>query len=472
MVHLTVLTENEVKVIHQATLRILDEVGIVLTQPYAREILSGEGAKIQGEFVHIPSDLIEKNLRLCPKMVTLHSRGGSTVTLGDGNLHWHNLGGAPYVYESTTSIRRPATLQDVRDSALLLDALDHVNTIVPTFTPQDVPAPLIHIAMYRTTLANTSKPVQGPGVTTANEVRTIAQMASVIGPPQGFLSLSVSPLSPLTFGDETVLALMEIAEWGIPFAPLPCPIAGATAPMSLSGALAQQNAELLASIALAQSIRPGLPTIYCGRLSVMDPRSGLSVWGGLETGLASAASIQLGHRYGLPVNVYGFCTNAHGLNLQNGYERTINAVTPALAGADELSGIGELDSGMMSSYTQMICDNEIAGSIHRLIHGISVDDRKLAVELIGEVMQDSRQFIDQWHTAQTLRAGEVFIPTQAERSSWEEWDRAGRDDMVLRAQQEANKIISTHEVLPMTERQEQDLDALFRQAEETSAEVS
>jgi trimethylamine--corrinoid protein Co-methyltransferase len=472
MVHLTILTEDEVKVIHQATLRILDEVGIVLTQPQAREILSGEGAKIQGDFVHIPSDLIEKTLRLCPKTVTLHSRGGMTVTLGDGNLHWHNMGGAPYVYESPTSTRRPAILQDVRDSAILLDALDHVDTIVPTFTPQDVPAPLIHIAMYRVTLSNTSKPVQGPGVTTASDVRTIAQMASVIGPPQGFLSLSVSPLSPLTFGDETVLALMEIAEWGIPFAPLPCPIAGATAPMSLAGALAQQNAELLASIALAQSIRPGLPIIYCGRLSIMEPHTGLSVWGGLETGLASAASVQIGHRYGLPVNVYGFCTNAHGLNLQDGYERMINAVTPALAGADELSGIGELDSGVMSSYAQMICDNEIAGSVHRLTRGISVDDRNLAVELVVDVLQGSRHFMDQRHTAQTLSQGEIFIPKLVERSSWEEWDRAGRDDMVLRAQQEADKILSTHEVMPMTEGQERALDELFYQAEEISIEES
>ena len=107
--------------------------------------------------------------------------------------------------------------------------------------------------------------------------------------------------------------------------PLPSPIAGATAPISLAGALAQQNAEVLGSVVLAQLVQPGLPIIYCGRLAMMEPRTGVSVWGGVELGVVSAATVQLGHRYGLPVNVYGFSTNAHTLEIQNGYERAFNA---------------------------------------------------------------------------------------------------------------------------------------------------
>ena len=377
------------------------------------------------------------------------------------------MGGAPYVYEPSVNDRRPATIRDVQNSALLIDALDCVDTVVPTFTPQDIPGPLIQIGMYRYTLPNTSKPVQGPGVTTASEVRIIVQMASVLGSPQEFLSLSVSPLSPLTFSDEITLAMMEIAKRGIPFAPLPCPIAGATAPMSLAGSLAQQNAELLASIVLAQSIQPGLPIIYCGRLSVIEPRSGLSVWGGVETGLASAASVQMGHRYSLPVNVYGFCTNAHSFDMQNGYERAINAVIPAVAGADELSGIGEMDSGVMSSFAQMVCDNEIAGSIHHIKRGLSIHDQTLAVDLIAEVMRDSRQFLDQLHTAQILRAGEIFVPHLAERGSWEERVRSGKDDFISRAQHEVERILSTHQVVAMTDAQARELDELFNQAHAT-----
>jgi len=84
------------------------------------------------------------------------------------------------------------------------------------------------------------------------------------------------------------------------------PHAGTTAPFSIAGAIAQQNAEVLAALVLAQLVHPGIPMIYCGRLAMMEPRTGLSVWGGVEMGMASAGTVQIGHHYKLPVNVYGF----------------------------------------------------------------------------------------------------------------------------------------------------------------------
>ena len=105
-------------------------------------------------------------------------------------------------------------------------------------------------------------------------------------------------------------------------------------------------------------------------LSNDGTRTALSVWGGVELGLASAATGQLAHRYHLPVNVYGFSTNSMQLNLQNGYERGIKMpLLPALAGADELSGIGEMQAGVAGSYAQMVIDDEIAGSIRRACRG-------------------------------------------------------------------------------------------------------
>ena len=183
----------------------------------------------------------------------------------------------------------------------------------------------------------------------------------------------------LSFPNDSAAAIIEIARNGIPFAPLPCPTAGTTAPFSIAGAVTQQNAEILAAIVLAQLVHPGLPIIYCGRLAMMEPRTGISVWGGVELGLASAATVQIGHRYGLPVNVYGFSTNSHTLDIQNGFERSLNAMIPALAGADELSGIGEMEAGVMGSFAQIVCDNEIAASVRRVIKGFEVND-----EFIGQ----------------------------------------------------------------------------------------
>ena len=465
MTHLTVLTREELDAIHQATLRILSEVGVVLTQPTALRMLTDAGATLQSERVFIPEALVEWAIAQCPHTAALRGRDGKTIILGDGTLHWHNLGGARDVYDPLSGSIRRAVLEDVRDSARLLDALASVTTVTPFFTPIDVPGPLMSLAMYRNTLPYTTKPVQGPGVQTAQEARLTIEMASVIGPPSQVLTLGISPVSPLVFPDDVVEGMMETAHQKVTLGPLPCPTAGATAPMSLAGSLAQQNAENLASIVLAQLSQPGLPMVYTGRLAMMEPRTGISVWGGVELGLASAATVQLGHRYGLPVNVYGFSTNAHDLNIQNGYERALNAAIPALAGADELSGIGEMQAGVAGSFAQMVCDDEIARSIARLKRGFVVNEDSLAVEVIASVMAGSRNYLAQKHTKNYLRSGEVFITELAERSSWEEWDRKGRDGMAEHAQNKAARLLIDHQVTPLSEHQESELDRIMAAAE-------
>lgn len=320
------------------------------------------------------------------------------------------------------------------------------------------------LAMYRHALPHTVKPLQGPGVQNAAETRYAARMASVIGPPADVLSLGISPISPLTFPDDTVEAIMETARLGLPLSPLPCPTAGATAMMSLAGALAQQNAEVLASVVLAQLVGPGTSIVYCGRLAMIEPRTAISVWGGVELGIASAATVQIGHRYHLPVNVYGLSTNSHVLDLQSGYERALNAAIPALAGADELSGVGEMEAGVMGSYAQMVCDDEIAASVHRLRRGFAVDEDALDVQVIAEVMDGSGNFLDQQHTVRYLRAGEIFLTRLAERRPWEEWDQMGKEGMAERAHAEAKRLLDTHKVPPLTEDQERELDEIMEEA--------
>jgi trimethylamine--corrinoid protein Co-methyltransferase len=279
------------------------------------------------------------------------------------------------------------------------------------------------------------------------------------------LTLSLSPVSPLTIPDHQALAIIEIAKSGIPFGPLPCPTAGTTAPFSIGGAIAQQNAEILAALVLAQLVRPGLPMIYCGRLAMMEPRSGLSVWGGVEMGMASAGTVQVGHHYGLPVNVYGFSTNAHNLEVQNGFERALNAILPALAGADELSGIGEMEAGVMGSYAQMVADNEFAGSILRIRKGFGAEADALAVNVVAAAMATTRNFLGQKHTTKYLKSGEVFITRLAERSSWENWEMGGRQGLAERAQAEAERILREHKIPPLEDAQERELDAIMSAAE-------
>ena len=459
------LSHEEIEAIHQATMRILAETGVVLTEQKARQLFNGAGAKIEMNRVLLPPELVETCIRQAGKRATIRGRNGVVKNLGDGNLYFHNLGGAPAIYDSTTGRRRPAVVQDVCDSSRLLDALENCHTITPFFTPTEVPGSLMSLAMYRHALPYTTKPLQGPGVQVAAEVRFAVRMAEVIGPPSEMLTLSVSPVSPLTIPDHAAETIIEIAKAGITFSPLPCPTAGTTAPFSITGAIAQQNAEVLAVLVLAQLVNPGLPMIYCGRLAMMEPRTGLSVWGGVEMGMASAGTVQIGHRYQLPVNVYGFSTNAHSLDIQNGFERAMNAILPALAGADELSGIGEMEAGVMGSYAQMVVDNEFAGSILRVRKGFSAETEALAVDVVAAVMASTRNFLGQKHTMKTLKSGEIFITRLAERSSWETWEMDGRKGLTERAQDEAERILRTHQVPPLDASQERELDTIMSASE-------
>ena len=217
------LSDADIEAIHSSTLRVLAETGVIITDPEAREILSSAGAKVENERVFLPASLVEEQVAKAGTQVTLRGRGGTTKTLGDGSIHWHNLGGARDIYDAGTGMRRNAVLQDLKDCTRLLDALDGVTTITPFFTPLDVPGHLMSLAMYRYAIPNTTKPLQGPGVQTAKEAQYAIRMAAVIGHPNEVFSLSISPVSPLNLSSDLAAAIIEVARQGVPFAPLPCP---------------------------------------------------------------------------------------------------------------------------------------------------------------------------------------------------------------------------------------------------------
>jgi trimethylamine---corrinoid protein Co-methyltransferase len=477
MVRLQVLGVDGIKQVHEATLRILAETGIALAHPGARDLLTSHGARVAGDRVLIPADLVTSCLAQCPRTVRMQGRDPArVVVLGDGACHAHNVGGVPNILDgsdgrhATDPRRRAAVRQDNAKTARLLDALPNVSSVTPFFTPQDVPAASMALWMYYDTIANTTKPVHGPGVQTSQEVRAVAEMAR-IACPDGALSVAISPVSPLFLPNDVAGAILEVARLGLPFGPLPCPIMGATAPMSMAGALAQQNAEVLASIVLAQLTHPGLPIFYCGRLSVMHPRTGLSVWGNPDIGLISAATVEIAHHYGLPVNVYGLCTDAHTSDVQSGYERAINALVPALAGADEISGVGEVWGGVVGSLAQMVMDDEILDSVKRMLRGFEVDQETLAVEVIAQVMDGPRNFLGQKHTAKYMRRGEVMQARLAGREGWAEWEASGRRGLVERASERAAELLASHEVPPLSKEQQAAIEDVIQTVEREQEEA-
>ena len=465
MERLKFLSDEDIKAMHEATLHVLSEVGIIWTHKPSLDILTDTGCTVKGNRVHFPSELVMSSIEKANKRPCIRGRNGQVNELGAGDLYFHNLGGARDVFEARTGTRRIATEQDVIDSTRVLDALPNAHTVTPFFTPRDVPGELMSLFMYRHTLPHTIKPVQGPGIQFGEEVKYAVEMAQVVGTPPHELTLSLSPVSPLTIHDPAAAAIIEMAKAGVICSNLPAPTGGATSPMTITGSLVQQSAETLALLVLAQVVNPGCGVVYCGRLGMLEPRTGL-IWGGVELGLSSAATVQLGHYYVFSVNVYGFSTNAHTLDAQNAFERGLNAAIPALAGADELSGIGEMEAGVMGSYAQMVLDNELVGSVMRLRKGLSADVEHLAVDIIGNVMNGTRNYLGQKHTLKHLRAGEMALTRLAERNSWDTWEeKLERKQMADYAVDEAERILREHVVPPLEPQQEHELDRIMAAAE-------
>ena len=459
------LSNEDVQAMHEATLKIMQEVGVIWTHKPSLDILLGAGCTLNGNRVCFPPELVMDSIAKANKRPVIRGRNGQVNELGGGNLYFHNLGGARDVFDARTGTHHAATNEDAVNAVRLLDALPNCNTVTPFFTPPDVSNEMMAMYMFRHALSNTVKPVQGPGIQFGHEVRYAVEMAAVVGIPAHELTLSLSPVSPLTMHDIAAQAIMDMAKHGVIHANLPCPTGGATSPMTITGSVIQQSAESLAPLVLAQIIHPGCGVVYCGRLAMLEPRTGL-LWAGVELGLSSAATVQLGHYYGFAVNVYGFSTNAHTLDAQNAFERGLNAAIPALAGADELSGIGEMEAGVSGSFAQMVLDNELAGSVLRLRGGLSADAEHLAVDIIGNVMNGTRNFLGQKHTMKHLRAGEVALTKLAERNSWDTWEgKFERKQMADHATDEAERILREHTVPPLEPQQEQELDGILAAAE-------
>jgi trimethylamine--corrinoid protein Co-methyltransferase len=123
-----------------------------------------------------------------------------------------------------------------------------------------------------------------------------------------------------------------------------------------------------------------------------------------------------------------------------------------------------MEAGVMGSFAQIVCDNEIAGSVRRVLRGFEVTDDSLAVEVISSAMNSSRNFLGQKHTLRYLRGGEVLLTALAERGSWENWETTGHMGMAERAHCEAERLLENHQVPPLPADQERELDKILSEA--------
>jgi trimethylamine--corrinoid protein Co-methyltransferase len=467
---LKVLTDEQVDAIHEATLKILEKTGVRFDSEKARSRLLDMGAvkhPTRANVLTFPRSMVEESIKKIPRFATSYARDPKNDITFDGETTYaHSLGGNPLMMDLETGKHRMSTLKDVQDATKLMDALPFCHTISNLVVATDVPPEVLPLKTMEAMMRNTSKCVSGYALN-EDTVDMMAKMwACVTGgmeelKKRPLFSVYGSPSSPLTWDKHAADVMIRGAEYGSPVDLVPCPICGGTAPVTLAGGLAQQNAELLSGVMLVQTIDPKIPNQYSGRLSMMDLRTGKNIWGVPEMALASAATVQIAHKYNMVADVYGVTCDGNQFDLQMGAERVLGALLPAAAGADNLSGIGGAWDNA-ASYEMLVIDNEIYANVFKATEGMKVDDEHLALDIIDKV-GPMGNFLAQMHTMRNIK--EIRISPLFDKRNPDKAKAEGIRPIQEVARDVAKKILKEHQVTPLDKDQDRQLTEVVKEAE-------
>ncbi len=441
-----VLRQEQVQSLHDATLKLLSDEGVVFQSEAALEVLRKNGVRIEGKIARFPPALIEKAIENCPSEVILKARNPErNVVLGHGNIHYTNCFGPVRVRRLGMTETVPATREDLRKFTVLSDALENVAYCLFHVRPRENPVDFNDIYSAATMLKITDKHIHFSQDSAASTDVLIAlgEVAANDAPnAEGpVFSLGGCSTSPLIYSEDVCTKFIKAVPKGIPFLVVSGAISGGTSPATLAGTLLVQNAEVLAGLALAQLLRPGAPLIYGAFSGGMDMRSGIFVMGGTELALMQAATAQLCDLYHIPFGYgSGGWTDARDPNVQAGFEKGCTLLATALAGVEVVhSAIGGMLGGAdIADYAQMIVDDELCSMVNRYLQGISFDDRSLAYDVIREVGPGGN-FLDNLHTARSFR-NEHYLPQILERVTGE----TKIEGIIARASERAQKILDSH----------------------------
>jgi trimethylamine---corrinoid protein Co-methyltransferase len=459
------LSEEGIERIHAASLRVLEETGVEVTDPEAHGIFVEGGASAEGDRIRIPERMVERALETVPHRLLLYGRReGTELDLGGSRVHMGTGGMGVNVLDLDSGAARQSELRDTIQIARIVDALPNIEFFVRPLEAHDVPSEISDLNRIYGALTETGKHIMG-GVWSVQAARDVIRVASLVAGGEDALrerplvSFIVSwMVSPLRYNSEAMPILTEVCRRGMPVALSSAPMTGTNAPVTLAGTLVLLNAEELSGLVYTQLVNPGTPILYGAVPSAADLRTGAFLCGAAEFGLLNAAAAQLAQYYELPLYNSGGTTDSKLPDFQAGYEKALTLVLSAMAGANYIHhAAGIIDSLMTVAYEQYVLDDEVIGAVRRIMRGIEIDDDRLAVDVIDQVGPGAN-FLAEEHTLRYMRS-EFFYAPLASRGMRAMWEEAGGLDARERGRRRAREILESHKAEPILA----DIDALVRE---------
>ena len=460
-----VVSADELESIHDASLRILADIGMNFLDPEARRLLADAGADVEpdGERVRFDPGLVTERVRTCPTEFRLHSWNPEhTIVIGGDHIAFGSVGSPPNVI-GLDGVRRPGDREAFRDLLRLCQSFNSVHFIggYPV-EPIDLHWSVRHLeaALDVLTLTDKIPHSYSLGRQRNRDVLEMTRIARQVDDetlerePSVFTVVNSS--SPLRLDAPMSQGMIEFASRNQVVVMTPFTLSGAMAPVTLAGAVAQQNAEALAGMVLTQVVRPGAPVVYGGFTSNVDMQSGAPAFGTPEYMRTAMLGGQLARRYQVPYRSSNVCA-ANAVDAQAGYESVLSLWGAIMGGTNFLMhGAGWMEGGLHASFAKLVVDADLLGMIEAFLEPIVVDDDTLAVEAIREVGPGGH-FFGVGHTQERFRTA-FHRPMVSDWRNYESWEEAGSPEAVSRATQLARDFLSAYEPPPMDSAVREELD--------------
>lgn len=461
-----VISADELESIHLASLRVLAETGMDFLDPQARSVLEAAGAQVEpgGQRVRFDPAMVEGLITSAPAEFTLHARNPAhDLRIGGRWTSFGTVGSPPNVADLDRG-RRIGNRADYQDLLRLAQSLNSIHFLAGyPVEPVDVHASVRHLHATHDALTLMDKAIHCYSLGRQRNLDVLEMMriargvdaATLDHEPSVFTVVNTS--SPLRLDTPMSQGVIAFAEHGQVVCVTPFTLSGAMAPVTLAGALVEQNAEALATIVLTQVIHPGAPVIYGGFTSNVDMQSGAPAFGTPEYMRTAMIGGQLARRYRIPYRSSNVCA-ANAVDAQAAYESVFSLWGAIMGGVNLLMhGAGWMEGGLHAGYEKMILDAELLGMVEAFLEPVVVDDETLALDAIEEVGPGGH-FFGAMHTQSRFKTA-FHKPMLSDWRNYETWQEAGSPEVPAKANRIWKELLAAYEPPAMDQAIRDELDA-------------
>ncbi len=465
--------QDQLELMKARVFELLEHRGVKMDHPEVLKLMDKAGATVDfdSRIVRLSKEFLAEQISQAPKKITLAGRNGENsveIPREDGTFHTRTNTGAQSWIDLESGKYRRITAADVIDWARLADRLDQISFCAFP-VPGDVPTATPDVHALNLMLQNVEKHVWVQPYTKESVDYLIKLAVVAAGGEQALranplVSFITCSLTPLEFKCMDLDIILKCARKGIPLHACSLPGAGATAPITVPGVVLLSAAEILAMLAVAQVIQPGIPVIATPLIFSTDMMTGRSLQSSAESMQGAALAVQfIKAACGIPTHTYGIGSDSPVMDGQCMSEGALRSMLMGLSGADILGGAGQIEVATTISPVQLAIDNEVFGTVRRMITNITFDDDSLAwADLL--TTEPGGNFLTGDHTLRHCRDG--LISTNFTRMTREDWNKQGQGDLVTRAVEFCKDLLEKAAPSNLPEQATREMDSIVERADQ------